>query len=386
LDYTAKKIAFKARKSIRYIGLYGFARTWAKIQGQYHMKRRFDQLPAVECSKGGHIGLIGCGNFAYSNIAYYLDKQKRGIVRAAMDVDINRAASLCRKYGLRYYTDNAEQIIRDPEIDLIYIASNHASHAEYAIDALNAGKSVHIEKPHVVNGEQLLRLCQAMSTSKGRVNLGFNRPNSRIGNEIRAALMAEQGPSMLNWFVAGHEIASDHWYFSPEEGGRILGNLCHWTDFVYRMIDDDRKFPIIITPTRAQKSDCDIAVTFVFGDGSIAAITFSAKGHTFEGVRERFAAHRGNVLISMDDFKTLTIEIVEQKKRTTHLFRDHGHQQNILGSLNMISNESGSEAGCEVKYVWETAELFLKTREALEKNCNVRVDAFNPQLIHIPAA
>ena len=49
-------------------------------------------------------------------------------------------------------------IIDDPQIDLIYIASNHYTHAEYAIEALNKGKSVHIEKPHVVNESQLDRL------------------------------------------------------------------------------------------------------------------------------------------------------------------------------------------------------------------------------------
>ena len=50
-----------------------------------------------------------------------------------MDVDIHKAASLYEQFGLRYYSDDAEEIIADPAIDLIYIASNHASHAEYAI-------------------------------------------------------------------------------------------------------------------------------------------------------------------------------------------------------------------------------------------------------------
>ncbi len=52
---------------------------------------------------------------------------------------------------------------------MIYIASNHASHAEYAIQALNTGKNVHIEKPHVVTEDQLERLCLAMSERKGKV-------------------------------------------------------------------------------------------------------------------------------------------------------------------------------------------------------------------------
>jgi len=378
LDYTRQELGFRVRKVLRYVRLYGLQRTLAKVQGQYHMKRHFDPLPPLGDSQpGGHIGLIGCGNFAFSTIAYYLHKQQRGLMRAAMDINIHRAASLYRHYGLRYYTDDAERILADPAIDLIYIASNHASHAEYAIRALRAGKNVHIEKPHVVSEDQLQRLCRAMGESSGRVNLGFNRPNSRIGRAIKAQLDEQEGAAVFNWFIARHEIAPDHWYFREEEGGRVLGNLCHWTDFVLQLVPPEGRYPITITPTRAGQSDCDIAVTYVFGDGSIAAITFSAKGHTFEGVRERFAAHRGNVLISMDDFQTLTVEVVEKKTHVRHLFRDHGHQENVLRSLGLSGNAS-CDGACSVKYVWETAELFLKTREALETNRVLTVEAFDP--------
>lgn len=368
MDYTSQNFLFKLKKAWRYVRLYGPRRTLIKVQGQYHMKRSYKILPQLpdQSESGAHVGLIGCGNFAFSNIAYYVRKNFGQVIRAAMDININRAVSLSRKYGLRYYTDKAERVLQDPEIDLVYVASNHASHAEYAIQAIESGKSVHIEKPHVVTEDQLERLCNAMESSKGRVFLGFNRPNSIFGQKIKQALDAEEGPAMLNWFVAGHEISPDHWYFKNEEGGRVLGNLCHWTDFVYNMIPEEKRYPITVTPTRATKSDCDIAVTYVFGDGSIAAITFSAKGHTFEGVREKFAAHRGNVLISMDDFKTLTIENMDKKTIFSPKYRDHGHEENICKSYEMRKSDLPGNDPCSIKYVWETADLFLKTRHALE--------------------
>lgn len=178
---------------------------------------------------------------------------------------------------------------------------------------------------------------------------------------------------MLNWFVAGHQIDPDHWYFREEEGGRVLGNLCHWTDFVYQMIPAQARFPITITPTRADRSDADIAVTYRFGDGSIAAITFSAKGHTFEGVRERFAAHKGDLLVSMDDFKTLTLEKVARKKIYGLKYRDHGHEQRVKDSYRLV--EPG-QSGAPIPYVWETGLLFLKTREALEDRRPVVIESF----------
>jgi predicted dehydrogenase len=291
-----------------------------------------------------------------------------------MDRDINRAASLFESYGLGYYTDDASEVLSDKSIDLIYIASNHASHAEYAIKALERGKHVHIEKPHVVSEDQLKRLCRVMEESSCGVTLGFNRPHSRIGREIRTALGSQTGAAVMNWFIAGHELPPDHWYFTKEEGGRVLGNLCHWTDLVYHMVPPSDRYPITITPTRSDKSDCDIAVCYTFGDGTIAAITFSAKGHCFEGVRERFAAHRGNVLVFMDDFQRLIIEDREHKRKRILRYRDHGHEENVLNSYRCAFCEDGR--CCTVDYVWETAHLFLMTRKALEQKKTMEVHPY----------
>jgi predicted dehydrogenase len=366
MDYTTQPLRFKLRKALRYTGLYGIRRTRAKIESHYHMKKRYRALPRIAPAefRGGHVGIIGCGKFAYAQIAYYLRKNYGKVISAAMDVDIHRAASLYERYGLAYYTDDASELIADPAVDTLFIASNHASHAEYAIEALDQGKTVHIEKPHVVTEDQLAGLCAAMARSSGRVALGFNRPGSEIGRTIKAHLDSQSGAAMLNWFVAGHEIPPDHWYYSEEEGGRVLGNLCHWTDFIYQTVPATSRFPIEISPTRAAQADADIAVSYTFGDGTIGAITFSVKGHVFEGVKERFSAHRGDVLIAMDDFKTLDVQVAERRFRIRKRHRDHGHERMICESYELGRGSRGE--GCPIAYVWETAQLFLKTKEALE--------------------
>jgi len=218
MDYTTQKLIFKIKKAIRYVRLYGVRRTLMKINGQYHMKRKYETLPAFPSPprSGGHIGIIGCGNYAFSNIAFYLQKNLGNVIRCAMDSDVHKAASLFEKYGLRYYTDNVDTLIADQAIDLVYVASNHSSHAEYAIKCIEAGKHVHIEKPHVISEDQLSRLAVAMRAHpETKVFLGFNRPRSSLFKELKELLSHQVGPLMINWFVAGHEIPDDHWYFDP---------------------------------------------------------------------------------------------------------------------------------------------------------------------------
>jgi len=348
-----------------------------KIAGQYHMRRQYAIPPRNyrPAAPRAHVGIIGCGSFAFTVIAHYLARNYGRVIRGCMDIDADHAASLCHYYGASYYTTNADELISDAAIDLIFIASNHATHADYAIRALKAGKDVHIEKPHVVRQDQLDALCEAMESGKNRVlSIGYNRTRSKFGTRIRDTLRRENGEIMQNWFIAGHELPAGHWYFSESEGGRVLGNLCHWVEFVYHMMPPERRFPIAVTPIRSSKSDCDIAVGYTFGDGSIAALTFSAKGHTFEGVKERYAAHRGDVLISMDDFQLLRIDDRERTQKIGLRTRDHGHEASICSSYEL--HEASGKEGCTVAYVQEVGQLILRTREALEQSRSVTLAAY----------
>lgn len=381
MDYTKQSLVFKLRKGIRYIFLYGISRTLIKIKSQYHMEATYQELPPIQINPNSskHIGILGCGKFSYGNLAYYINKNYGRVIRGVMDIDINRAASLFKTYEADYYTTIVDEVINDPKIDLIYIASNHFTHAEYAIQALNAGKSVHIEKPHAVTVDQLQRLTEAIRNSKGKVRLGFNRPHSTFGVRIREVLAQQSGSGMYNWFVAGHEIDPTHWYFSPQEGGRILGNLCHWTDFLLNLVPQKEAYPITIIPTRADKSDCDISVSYVFGEGTIGTITFSAKGHTFEGVRESFSGHKGNALIDLKDFKTLRIDIVDKVYKITKLLRDHGHEKNVQESYNMLSEKQTGISSQSTDYIWNTGYLAIMTKEALEKNEKIVIEGYEAE-------
>ena len=380
MDYTQQPFSFNLRKAARYGRLYGLRRTLMKVRAQYHIKKEFPgQLarPVPAVATGKHIGILGCGKFAYANVAYYVRQNFGNVIRGVMDVDLNRAISLGQHYRADYFTADADALINDPHIDLIYIVSNHASHAEYAIRALRAGKAVHIEKPHAVSEDQLRRLCETIVQCDGRVRLGFNRPESPLGRLLSHHLGQQSGPAMINWFVAGHAIEADHWYFADREGGRVLGNLCHWIDFTMRLIPVENRFPVRIIPTRSRRSDCDISVSFVFSEGSIGTITFSAKGHTFEGVRETLNAHKGDLLVNLQDFQNLRLDNVGRVTHRRLWFRDHGHRRSIVDSYRMRQDASLRE---DVRLIWDSGYLTLKTKEALDTFTVVDVTGYDDAL------
>jgi predicted dehydrogenase len=375
-DYTQRPFSFKVKKALRYTRMYGPRRTLSIIRGQYNMKRTYETLPPTHetGSSSKHVGVIGCGIFGFGVIGYFLQKSHGSVIRGVLDTNANRAASFFQRYGLDYYTTDPDKLLNDPAIDLIYIASNHLSHAEYAIRALENGKAVHIEKPHVVTESQLRRLCATMVRTGGKVRLGYNRPRSPLGQRVKAELSGQTGPAMLAWAVAGAPLPPDHWYYKPEEGGRVVGNLCHYIDFIYQMAPPEKRFPITITPTKFDRPDENIAVTMLFGDGSLGAMTFSTKGEPFEGDKERFSAHRDACLIALDDFHRLVIENGPSKKVITPFIRDHGHDANMSESYAMVRPKGQESRGADVAYVWETGLLMLKVKEALDKGEVVRIE------------
>lgn len=383
MDYTEASYLLRARKAARYVSLYGLSRTLVKIRGQYHMKSEQEfagtRWVNERCRRPDApqrcVALIGCGNYAYANIAFYLRRRHPDFLRLTYDRHKSRAMSLCRAFGGAAAVADWREILADPQVRLVFIATNHASHTEYALACIEAGKHVHIEKPHVVNARQLDELTAAMrSHPEVKVFLGFNRPKSTLFRRLQAALAAQPGALMINWFVGGHEVSAKPWYFNPEEGGVILGNLCHWTDLTLQLVTPQRAFPCQVIPATPPASTTEVVVAITFGDRSCAAITFfSSQGHAFEGVRETLNVQRGEVVANLRDFQSLGIESGSRKVQLRLRHRDHGHEANIVNSFDRALQAQA--AGEEPGYVAATARLFLAVQEAVACGRAVTVSA-----------
>ncbi len=368
-----KSLRWKVKKLLTYVRLFGPRRTLAKVQSQRHLARkaapegRFDNPScSTPDSSLRQVAIIGCGNFAFSTISYYLHRENPQFLRATFDIDHARAVSLCSSYDGAYATQDVQDILDDEAVQVVFICSNHATHATYAQRFIAAGKAVHIEKPHAVDEQQIVDLAEAMRLHPSvPVFLGYNRPRSSHLLAVTTALTEQDGPSMLSWFVAGHMIPEGHWYFSEPEGGRVLGNLCHWLDASMQLVGENQMFPCRLTPSSRPTSKSDFALTIDCADGSLVTISFSAKGETFEGVREILNAHRGNCLVLLRDFEETRIHIASRRSVHRTPFRDHGHGANILHSYRK-GISSGDSVGESMSYVLNSGWLSLAARYALE--------------------
>jgi predicted dehydrogenase len=94
-------------------------------------------------------GIIGPGGIAEVFVSSS-QKHTTQVFRAVASRTPGRAQEFATKYGIGRVYENYEQLVQDPELDAIYIASWQVEHFEHAMLALNAGKHVLVEKPITV--------------------------------------------------------------------------------------------------------------------------------------------------------------------------------------------------------------------------------------------
>ena len=92
-------------------------------------------------------GFIGCGEVTRTKSGPAFQQVERSEVVAVMSRDGENAKQYAKEHGIKKWYDDAQELIDDPDVNAVYIATPPSSHATYAIMAMKAGKPAYIEKP-----------------------------------------------------------------------------------------------------------------------------------------------------------------------------------------------------------------------------------------------
>lgn len=103
-------------------------------------------------------GIIGCGNVTELKSGPAFNKVEHSKLVAVMRRNAKKAADYASRHGVPKWYSDANQLINDPEVNAVYIATPPDTHASYAIAAMKAGKPVYVEKPMARNYQE----CQEM--------------------------------------------------------------------------------------------------------------------------------------------------------------------------------------------------------------------------------
>jgi predicted dehydrogenase len=284
--------------------------------------------PARESSAA--IGVLGAGSFALGTLLPALKQLDRVGLVGVCAANGSHARHAAEKFGFQYCTTDDQQILDDADINTVVIATRHHLHSAQVLAALSAGKHVFCEKPLCLSEIDLAEIVRAYASSaRDRlVMVGFNRRFAPMAIKMRAFLKQVQEPMALHYRINAGFIARDHWVNDPDQGGgRILGEVCHFIDFLTFMAG---ALPIEVH-TRSvtsieQYSDDNVVISLRFANGSQGTISYLANGDRAYS-KERLEVFGGGTVAVLEDFRRLELVRHGRTKMFRSRFRhDKGHR------------------------------------------------------------
>jgi len=309
-----------------------------------------------------NVGFIGAGSFAQS---YLIPNAKK---HSSLDTVVTltgiNSKNVAQKFGFAKSSTNSEEILNNPEINTIFIATQHNTHAKFVIECLKAKKHVFVEKPLALNIDELNEVIEAHNNAMDvKLMLGFNRRFAPISVLAKKEFQNSGEPVVMNFRVNAGFIPKEHWTQSPTGGGRIIGEICHFIDLMQFFTDS---VPIkvfaecISLENNKIKNDDNLCIQIKFKNGSIGNITYIANGDKAMP-KEQLEIFGGNKCFVIDDFKKGIL--YSDNKMKTIANSGKGHKQEVEAFINSI--KEGLTSPIEFESIIYTTLTTFKIHDSL---------------------
>jgi predicted dehydrogenase/threonine dehydrogenase-like Zn-dependent dehydrogenase len=273
------------------------------------------------------VGVLGAGNFSLGTLIPAIQTEHRVTFEGLCAATGTRGNSAAKKLGFSFCTSDEDEIFSNEAINVVVIASRHHLHARQIVKALESGKHVFCEKPLCLNQDELENIRSAHAHAGNvRLMVGFNRRFSAMAKQMKSFLQKARGPFAMHYRINAGMLPKDHWINDPEQGGgRILGEVCHFVDFLSFLCGST---PITVAATSISRSaeEQDVMIHLDFSDGSKGTIHYLCSGDRVFG-KERVEVFGGGAIAVLDDFRRLEL-ICHGRKQVLRswLRQDKGHR------------------------------------------------------------
>jgi predicted dehydrogenase len=228
-----------------------------------------------------NVALIGCGGFVRHTHLTNLRANERFRLYATADINLDSARQIAEESGAVYWTDDAQRVMNDPEVELVFICTPHHTHADLSICAAQAGKHIYCEKPMGLHEDECRRVSEAVLKAGVKYIGGYNRAMAPFTLKAREILAPLHAPMLIFHRMADWNPYSTGWLLDERQsGGRILGEGGHLVDMMCRLVGHD---PVRVyaeggnfaepSPTGAPDS---AMISLGFPDGSSGTIMLSS--------------------------------------------------------------------------------------------------------------
>ncbi len=285
------------------------------------------------------IAFVGAGQFARNHLIPPIKDWGAAIATVSTSSPAN-AKSAAMNLGIEKFTTNSEEIIGSDDSNMVFIATRHDTHARYVKKAIESGKPVFVEKPLAISRNELEEIEKTVLEKDGRVMVGFNRRFSKPLREIKKFFNGRTQPLSMIYRVNAGFIPPEGWAQDSKQGGRIIGEACHFIDTFCFLADS---VPVSVYADSVSgnisnyKQDI-VSIQLKFADGSIGTVHYFANGDKSlnKEYLEVYGEHSSAV---MDNFEELMLHRGGKMKK--HKYDgSKGISEEVKETLNSVKGGS----------------------------------------------
>ena len=330
---------------------------------------RVPLTPAVQrAEKAIRLGVIGAGGYVPAMLLPHF-KSEGVEFRSIATASGVSAHDVGKRFGFAQAVSNAEEVLDDPDINLVVIGTRHDSHAELARKALERGKNVFVEKPLALDDDQLDQVLHAAANSTGKLMVGFNRRYSPLARRAKEFFADRNTPLSIVYRVNAGRIPKEHWtQDAVEGGGRIVGEVCHFIDLMQFLTDSA---PVsVFAESMSAKSDRtvdadSVFITLRFADGSNGSIAYLSEGDK-SLPKERVEIFGGARTFVLDDYRRATLHKDGREEQVTLKSQDKGQQLQVHEVCACVLQ--GKEAPIRVNDLTATTRATFRILDSLREH------------------
>jgi polar amino acid transport system substrate-binding protein len=326
----------------------------------------------INVSEKLSIGFVGLGTFARNYLIPPLKDEKVEFAGVATQNPVN-SRSAAENLGFGFYSSDGNEIINDKRVNTVFIATRHDSHSTFVESALKAGKPVFVEKPLAVNIDELENIHKIYKEKNGRLMVGFNRRFSKAFVTIKNYFVSNNDPLVINYRVNAGFIPKSHWVQHSEQGGRIIGEACHFIDCMIYLTGARpvRVYAQAISSSNNELTDADnVSIVIKFSDGSLGNLNYIASGGS-SLPKEYCEVHSQRKSAVMNNFETVELFSGDDKK-VVNTGGKKGIDEEIKLFIDALKN--GRDMPISFREIYDATRLTFACLASLEAGIAIELE------------
>jgi predicted dehydrogenase len=191
--------------------------------------------------KAIEVAILGCGQMG-QNVVRTLENSPRVRGITGFDPKPQRLEELNKAFGVKT-AHGIEEVLQNPEIELVFVTASNNAHKDLAVAALEAGKAVMCEKPRAPTIRDAEAMVQAAERTNGFLQIGFELRYSHLYTTVKDWIDRGLLGRVLNTqctYATSAWGRHDVWRVASKTSGGMFGEkLSHYVDLVRWWIGDE---------------------------------------------------------------------------------------------------------------------------------------------------